>query len=141
MTTNVPRADADEEGALLLHEYYGHEGELVRVHVGIGGDGHPWVREGEERFALPEGAIASVFSRYGMPLDAAAPASLEELRLDEQLTLGRFRFRPRVDVIARDYALLTQTGQEPSCVLATHLAAVLLHLGRRAAQLADARVL
>lgn len=123
---------------MLLHEYYGAEGNLVRVHLGRGSDGQPWIREGTERFALPDGAIASAFARYGMPLDAEAPASLEELRLDEQRTLGRFRFRPRVDVIARDYALLRQPAQEPSCVLATHLAAVLLHLGRRAAELAGA---
>ena len=120
---------------LLLHEYYGPMGALVRVFVGAADDGTQWVREGEERFALPVGAIASAFGRYGMPLDAEAPAPLGELALHGLGTLGRFRFRPRVDVIARDYALLTEPGKEPSCVLATHLAAVLLHLGRRAAEL------
>lgn len=121
---------------MLLHEYFGPDGQLVRVLLGGGPGDAFWIAEGQERFELPDGAIPSAFARYGMPLEDSAVTVQAEFSLGELGTLSRFRFRPRVDVIARDYALLTAQDREPQCVLATHLAAVLLHLGRRAAELA-----
>ena len=59
--------------------------------------------------------------------DAAVEESLD-LGLGRRLI--RFRFRPRFDVIARDYLALCVPGQDPVCELAVAVTGALEHLAR-----------
>lgn len=146
---------AEEEGrggaaparsSLLLHEGVSSTGELERTTLVLDG-GVLGIDDGQGTAPLPQGALEAVFRRYGKPLEAPGAARITEpgqLRADtflvaESLDLGdgrcvvRFRFRPRYDVIARDYLALFAPGEEALCELGTAIAAALRHLGRRRA--------
>jgi alkylated DNA repair dioxygenase AlkB len=117
---------------ITLHEQTNDAGELERIRLSFRGgrlaidcDGH--------RLPLPDGALETVLGRYGTPLDTAYRSQVAE---EEVLDLGagkqllRFRFRPRFDVIAKDYVALIAPDQEPLSELATGVTAALQHLAR-----------
>jgi hypothetical protein len=84
-----------------------------------------------ETLPLPEGALEIVMKRYGKVLDfPSAPDAGEWLVLDGDRKILRFRFRPRFDVIARDYIALFVPGEDTLCELATSVTAALEHLAR-----------
>jgi len=105
-----------------------HETNEGTVQLDAEGDGvavvlsHP---DGTHRFPLPAGAIAAVMKRYGAPLDPAETLlDVASLPVDGEV-LRHVRHKEIWDVIARDYLVLGEL-----CVLATHVAGALEHLGR-----------
>ncbi len=57
--------------------------------------------------------------RYGRPLDEAVPLAGPALELGEGRRLVQLRFRPRFDVIARDYLVLEAPPEPPFAELST----------------------
>jgi hypothetical protein len=120
--------------SIVIHEHTNAAGALVRTELSLEDDALVLASEGQAR-PLPPGALDAVMRRYGKPL---APETLQapgfaleaSLDLGGGRTLGRFRFRPRYDVIARDYLALFSPGEEPLCELATAVTAALNHLSR-----------
>ena len=86
----------------------------------------------EPALALPDGALERVMRRYGRPLADNVAAEGPALDLGGGRALRRLRFRPRYDVIARDYLVLEEPGQEPLAELAIAVTAALVHLARAA---------
>lgn len=102
-----------------------HETGAATVHLDADEDGSIAVVLADGRFALPAGAIAAVMKRYGAPLDAAETlVDVASLPVDGEV-LRHVRHKEIWDVIARDYLVLGDL-----CVLATHVAGALEHLGR-----------
>ena len=102
-----------------------HETGAATVHLDADEDGAIAVVLADGRFALPAGAIAAVMKRYGAPLDAAETlVDVASLPVDGEV-LRHVRHKEIWDVIARDYLVLGDL-----CVLATHVAGALEHLGR-----------
>ncbi len=81
---------------------------------------------------LPDGALERVMHRYGRPLADDIAADGPALDLGGGRVLRRLRFRPRYDVIARDYLVFEEPGQEPLAELAIAVTAALVHLARAA---------
>ena len=79
---------------------------------------------------LPEGALEHVMHRYGRPLAEDVSADGPAMDLGGGRALSRLRFRPRYDVIARDYLVLEEPGQEPLAELAIAVTAALVHLAK-----------
>lgn len=101
-----------------------HETSAGAVHLDAEGDGVAVVLS-DGRFPLPSGAIAAVMKRYGAPLDPAEKlVDVASLPVDGE-RLRHVRHKEIWDVIARDYLVLGEL-----CVLATHVAGALEHLGR-----------
>ena len=119
---------------ITIHETTDSAGTLVRTCLRHE-DGAFALRVGDELLPLPAGALDAVMKRYGKPLDAAEREMMvdERLELDDGGALVRFRFMRRYDVIARDYLVLYREGAEPTCEMATSIAAALDHLARRLA--------
>ena len=95
-------------------------------------DGRLFLRRGGETAPLPDGAVEAVLARYGKPMAIAEGdlAKVESLDLGNGRSLVRFRFRPRFDVIARDYLALYVPNEEPICELAVAVTAALEHLAK-----------
>jgi hypothetical protein len=93
-----------------------------------------------EFLPLVSGSVQRVMLRYGgPPSDELASTVLglaPELTLEDQSTLASFRFRPRYDVIAKDYLVWRPADASPRLELAVSVAAALTHLGRAAQALA-----
>lgn len=86
---------------------------------------------------LPAQSVSAVMQRYGRPLDESLVdlrGATDRLLLPEGQWLVRLRFRPRYDVIAKDYLVLDVHGREPIAELATTVSAALAHLGRALAE-------
>ncbi len=81
---------------------------------------------------LPDGALERVMHRYGRPLADDVVAEGPALDLGGGRALRRLRFRPRYDVIARDYLVFEEPGVEPVAELAVAVTAALVHLARAA---------
>ena len=90
-------------------------------------------------WALPDGALEAVMAKFGAPLDPKeSVATVAALNLTNGRTLRHVRHLAGYDVIARDYLIYESLGREPSCALATTIAAALGHLGRVAQRVANA---
>lgn len=98
---------------------------LLRQHGGLGlrVDSGPVL-------PLPDGSLERVMHRYGRPLANEVVAEGPALDLGGGRALRRLRFRPRYDVIARDYLVLEEPGEEPLAELAIAVTAALVHLAR-----------
>jgi hypothetical protein len=79
---------------------------------------------------LPDGSLERVMHRYGRPLAEDVSADGPALDLGGGRALRRLRFRPRYDVIARDYLVFEEPGAEPLAELAIAVTAALVHLAR-----------
>jgi hypothetical protein len=85
----------------------------------------------DERSArIPDGALEAVMRRYGRVLDQAVVAEGAALELGAGRRLVHLRFRPRYDVIARDYLVLEAPPEPPLVELSTSVVAALTHLAR-----------
>jgi hypothetical protein len=118
-------------GSITLHERTTEQGALERTTLRAH-EGHLALVTGPDAAPLPEGAVEAVLARYGKPMELAeSDAAIEEsLDLGQGRRLIRFRFRPRFDVIARDYLALCVPGQDPVCELAVAVTGALEHLAR-----------
>lgn len=90
-------------------------------------------------WALPDGALEAVMAKFGAPLDPTeSVTTVAALELTNGRALRHVRHLAGYDVIARDYLIYESIGREPSCALATTIAAALGHLGRVAQRVAGA---
>jgi len=84
--------------------------------------------------------VQRVMLRYGGLPSEELVSTVEGLptafTLEDQSTLATFRFRPRYDVIAKDYIVWRGSGESARLELAVSVAAALTHLGRAAQGLA-----
>ena len=117
--------------SITIHERTTPQGSLERTTL-VSQDGGLALVTGSQTAPLPDGAVEAVLARYGKPMAIAeSDAAVEEsLDLGEGRRLIRFRFRPRFDVIARDYLALCVPGEEPVCELAVAVTGALEHLAR-----------
>jgi len=119
--------------SITIHERTTEQGDLVKTSlVTQDGDLALALVTGSHAAPLPDGAVEAVLARYGKPMAIAeSDAAVEEtLELGEGRRLIRFRFRPRYDVIARDYLALCVPGEDPVCELAVAVTGALEHLAR-----------
>ena len=125
---------------VLLLETHLDDGTVARAWIEHGPLGLGLRREGfgaePELLPLLPGVVQRVMTRYGgVPSDDVADrvVALEpELALEDASTLCSFRFRPRYDVIAKDYLVWRPVGELPRLELAVSVAAALTHLARAA---------
>jgi len=117
--------------SITIHERTTELGTLQQTTLVVH-DGGLALVTGSQTAPLPDGAVEAVLARYGKPMAIAeSDAAVEEsLDLGEGRRLIRFRFRPRFDVIARDYLALCVPGQDPVCELAIAVTGALEHLAR-----------
>lgn len=80
---------------------------------------------------LSPDALVAIVQRFGAPPEQRIAEPTDALALAAGW-LGRLRFRPRFDVIARDYVVLA-LGEEQLVAPAATVAAALRHLARAAA--------
>ncbi len=127
-------ATPPDERSLIIDERITDSGATERVALFFR-DGALVLRVGtSERAALPLGALATVMARYGKPL---AP---EVARGGPSIDAGgnvveMLRYRPRYDVIAKDYLVYSAPGREPLAALAVTVTAALLHLADAAGRI------
>ena len=119
---------------------------LLETHVGVGATARTWLertasgvglrREGfgpePELLGLVPGAVQRVMLRYGGVPSEELASTVEglapEVTLEDQSTLASLRFRPRYDVIAKDYIVWRPTDAPARLELAVSVAAALTHL-------------
>lgn len=117
---------------MKIHETSRVGDEPVEVHLDWDG-GVLSIREGTDRYPLPEGSLMAVMRRFGGELDPAEPITPRaELALAELGSVSHVRHLSGYDVIARDYLVFRPLEGPPLCALAVTVAAALLHLGRAA---------
>jgi hypothetical protein len=117
--------------SITIHERTTELGDLQQTTL-VAHDGGLALVSGSQFAPLPDGAVEAVLARYGKPMAIAESeaAVQESLDLGRGRRLVRFRFRPRFDVIARDYLALYAPDREPVCELAVAVAGALEHLAR-----------
>jgi hypothetical protein len=114
---------------LLLHERARADGTLERTWLEVE-DGDLLFRvDGEQATALPLAVLDGVMRRYGKPLAEEVPLDVPRLVVDGR-ALSILRYRPRYDVIAKDYFVYAVVGGDPVAELATAVAAALTYLMR-----------
>jgi len=117
---------------LKIHETTKPDGELAPIFLVLE-DGVLAITSDEGTFALPEGALDAVMTRFGGPLEPSEQLMpVATLDLGSGKALRHVRHLARYDVIARDYIVYETPDREPVCALATTLAGALGHLGRAA---------
>lgn len=124
---------------MKIHETTRADGTLgpTHLHVAVVG-GEVVVETDDGAFALPEGALAKVMTRYGAPIeDGAQLTEVEAIDLGGGTRLRHVRHLARFDVIAKDWLVYEAEGAEPICALAATVAAALGHLARVAARTPD----
>lgn len=118
---------------LKIHESSAATGELSAVYLRADGAALELVTD-ERAWALPEGALAAVLSKFGAPFDDEARIDVvAELELSGGERLRHVRHLAGYDVIARDYLVHERADGEPLCAMSTTVAAALMHLARAAA--------
>ena len=83
--------------------------------------------------ALPAGAVAALFRRYGKPLEMLPGEDARRVTLAAGVTLAWVRVRTAVDVIANDWFVLEGVGEAvgmPGPLLASLVGALEAALGR-----------
>jgi hypothetical protein len=117
-----------------IHEFSSATGELSAVYLRLDADGTLEIVSEDGAWQLAESAVRAVLARFGAPFDSAAQISVvAELALASGATLRHVRHLAGYDVIARDYIVYEQPGEEALCAMAATVAAALLHLGRAGA--------
>lgn len=121
-----------EPGLLKIHEQTTSQGDLSPVFLRLS-EGRLQIVAQDGAFAVSQAALDAVMSRFGAPFDVEASIRVvATLELDEQRSLRHVRHLAGYDVIARDYLVYEQRGQESLCALSATVTAALLHLGRAA---------
>ena len=116
-----------------IHEFSSATGELSSVSLRVNEAGELAIVSEDGEWPLPGSAVRAVLARFGAPFDGeAAIRVVAELPLGSGATLRHVRHLAGYDVIARDYIVYDQRGEEPLCAMAATVAAALLHLGKAA---------
>jgi hypothetical protein len=114
---------------LLLHERTLPGGALEKTWLEADGGALFLFVEGAPKTAVPLAVLDAVMRRYGKPL--ADDVAVDGPRLElEGRALALLRYRPRYDVIAKDYLVYAPTGEPPIAELATAVTAALMYLLR-----------
>ena len=115
---------------LLLHERTLEDGALERTWLEVE-DGSLFFRvEGQPKALVSHRVLEGVMRRYGKPLADDVPLDGPQLDL-EGCALSILRYRPRYDVIAKDYFVYTPAGGAPVAELATAVTGALAYLLRQ----------
>lgn len=120
----------DGPHTLELYTRHRDDGGLERTHLSREQGTLRISVDREPALPLPDGALEHVMHRYGRPLADDVAAEGPSLDLGGGRALKRLRFRPRYDVIARDYLVLEEPGAEPLAELAIAVTAALVHLAK-----------
>jgi hypothetical protein len=119
---------------LKIHEATTASGALEEVFLGVF-DGPLAIVNDDGTFALPEGSVGAVMTRFGAPLDPASElVEVAAMDLGQGRILRHVRHLATYDVIARDYLVYDAPDAEPLCALATTVAGALDHLARATAR-------
>jgi hypothetical protein len=117
---------------LRIHETTKDNGEFTSVFLRVD-DGVASIVDDDGAFALPDGAIRTVMTRYGAPLEPTERVTrIATLDLGDGATLHHVRHLALYDVIARDYLVYETSNREALCVLAYNVARALTHLAHAA---------
>jgi hypothetical protein len=133
---------------LLLHERARDGGALERTWLEVDGDAlmlaievrdasaptsgeqgrqAPSVASPDWRSVVPIAFLDGIMRRYGKPLDDGVVLDRPSIAIGER-TLGMLRYRPRYDVIAKDYFVYGMGEGTPRVELATSVSAALAYL-------------
>ena len=112
---------------LLLHERALAEGAFERTWLELESERLFLVVEGEPKKEVPLQVIDVVMRRYGKPLDDDVNVDAPGLVIADR-TIAMLRYRPRYDVIAKDYVVYTAEGGRPVAELATAVTGALVFL-------------
>jgi hypothetical protein len=116
---------------LILHERTREDGSLERTFLETDGDALYLHLAEETKAIVPLAFLDGVMRRYGKPLEDGVPLPEPRLRVGDR-TIGMLRYRPRYDVIAKDYVVYAVGDDTPLVELATSVSAALAYLLRRA---------
>jgi hypothetical protein len=112
---------------LLLHERTLAGGALEKIWLEVEQGTLFFHVEGSSRTEIPLAILDGVMRRYGRPLAEDVPLEGPRLEVGGR-ALAILRYRPRYDVIARDYLVVASEGQTPVAELATAVTGALAHL-------------
>jgi hypothetical protein len=128
---------ASRDGAmsaqLLLHERTLPDGALEKTWLEVEEGVLVFHVEGASKTEVPIALLDAVMERYGRPLADDVPLDGPCLEVADR-ALSVLRYRPRYDVIARDYLVYGAADKPPVAELATAVTAALAYLLERAAQ-------
>jgi hypothetical protein len=112
---------------LLLHERTLPDGALEKTWLEVE-HGSLFLRvEGAAKTEVPPAILDGVMQRYGRPLADDVPVDGPRLEVAGR-SLSVLRYRPRYDVIARDYLVYARGDETPIAELATAIMAPLAYL-------------
>ena len=114
---------------LLLHERTLPEGALEKTWLEAEHGALFFHVEGITKTEVPLAMLDTVMRRYGKPLADDVPVGGPCLEIEGR-TLSVLRYRPRYDVIARDYLVYRAGEQSPIAELATAVTGALAYLLR-----------
>jgi hypothetical protein len=116
---------------LLLHERALENGALEKVWLEADEGALFLYREGEGRAHVPIAFLDGIMARYGRELEDEVACDGPRLAVEGR-TLSMLRYRPRYDVVAKDYFIYAKRDAPPVAELATAVTAALEYLlGRR----------
>lgn len=122
---------------LKIHEATTADGGLAAVHLRVV-DGDLEIVTDDGAFALPDGALERVMTRYGAPMEEGEKlVEVAALDVGGGARLRHVRHLARFDVIAKDWLVYERDGAEALCALANTVAGALVHLARAAARTPD----
>ena len=116
---------------LLVFERVTDDGSAERTYL-VRDDEGVVLETGGAGARLPPGAVEAVMRRYGRPLDDSVALSGAAMPLGDGRRIVHLRYRPRYDVIAKDYLVLELPSEAPLAELSTSVVAALTHLARAA---------
>jgi hypothetical protein len=112
---------------LLLHERTLPDGGLEKTWLEVENGLLFFCVEGQPKANVSHLVLEGVMRRYGKPL--ADDVTVSGPRLDvDGCALSILRYRPRYDVIAKDYLVYRPTGGPPLAELATAVTGALAYL-------------
>jgi len=114
---------------LLLHERTLPDGGLEKTWLEVEHGSLFFHVDGAEKTEVPLPILDSVMQRYGKPLADDVPLDGPRLEFGGR-ALSVLRYRPRYDVIARDYLVYANGEQAPLAELATAITGALAYLLR-----------
>jgi hypothetical protein len=117
---------------LLLHERTRPDGALEKTWLEVKEGVLVFHVEGASKTEVPIALLDAVMHRYGRPLAEDVPLDGPRLEVAGR-ALSVLRYRPRYDVIARDYLVYAAADKPPMAELATAVTAALAYLLERVA--------
>jgi hypothetical protein len=114
---------------LLLHERTLPDGGLEKTWLEVENGALFFCVEGQPKAKVSHAVLDGVMRRYGKPL--ADDVAVNGPRLDvDGCTLSILRYRPRYDVIAKDYLVYSASSGPPVAELATAVTGALAYVLR-----------